>query len=283
MKLNLRKPLVFFDLETTGVNIAQDRIVEIAAVKIMPDGSVHSKPEKPGAAHRILIDPEMPIPVESSLVHGIYNEDVAGKPTFKQIAKSLFKFLNDCDLGGFNSNKFDIPLLAEEFMRVGIEFSTEGRNLIDVQTIFHIMEQRTLKAAYKMYCDKSLDDAHEALPDTVATYEVFEAMMERYEGREVIDAKGNELPKFVNDMDVVHVFCQRNRNVDFMGRIVLNDDDTPVFNFGKYKGVPVQKVLADNPGYYGWMMDGDFPRYTKKVLKDLRDGFRAQAQGNGPG
>jgi len=275
MKLHLKKPLVIFDLETTGVNIAKDRIVELAVVKINPDGTVITKPEKSGSEHRYLINPEMPIPAESSAVHGIFDEDVKDAKTFRQIAKGLFKFLHGCDLGGFNSNKFDIPLLAEEFMRVGIDFSTEGRNLIDVQTIFHIMEQRTLKAAYKFYCNKSLDDAHEALPDTMATYEIFEAMVERYEGTDIIDAKGNELPTFTNDMDVLHRFCQRGRNVDFMGRFVYNDQDVPVFNFGKYKEQPVADVLKANPGYYNWMMDGDFPRYTKKVLTDIWNEVRS--------
>lgn len=275
MKLHLKKPLVIFDLETTGVNIAKDRIVELAVVKINPDGSVITKPEQAGPEHRYLINPEMPIPPESSAVHGIFDEDVKEAKTFRQIAKGLFKFLHGCDLGGFNSNKFDIPLLAEEFMRVGIDFSTEGRNLIDVQTIFHIMEQRTLKAAYKFYCNKSLDDAHEALPDTMATFEIFQAMVERYEGTDIIDAKGNELPTFTNDMDVLHRFCQRGRNVDFMGRFVYNDDDVPVFNFGKYKEQPVADVLKANPGYYNWMMDGDFPRYTKKVLTDIWNEVRA--------
>lgn len=274
MQLNLRKPLVIFDLETTGVNIAKDRIVELAVVKIMPDGTISTKPEKPGADNRYLVNPEMPIPAESSAVHGIYDDHVKDAPTFRQISKGLFKFLHDCDLGGFNSNKFDIPLLAEEFMRVGIDFSTEGRNLIDVQTIFHIMEQRTLKAAYKFYCDKTLDDAHEALPDTMATFEVFKSQVERYQGMDVIDAKGNVLPTFTNDMDVLHTFRQRGRNVDFMGRFVYDDNDVPVFNFGKYKGQSVAEVLKGNPGYYNWMMDGDFPRYTKKVLTEIWEDVR---------
>lgn len=277
MNLNLRRPIVFFDLETTGINIANDRIVELAMVKVMPDGTVHTRPEKGAAEKRYLINPEMPIPTESSVIHGVYDEDVKDAPTFRQISKGLFKFLHDCDLGGFNSNKFDIPLLAEEFMRVGIDFSTEGRNLVDVQTIFHIMEQRTLKAAYTFYCDKSLDDAHEALPDTVATYEIFQSMIERYEGTDIVDAKGNVLPTFTNDMEVIHKFCQRGRNLDFMGRFVLNDDDVPVFNFGKYKGQAVKDVLGKDPGYYGWMMNGDFPRYTKKVLTDLRNELGAKA------
>ncbi|MCH2197154.1 MAG: 3'-5' exonuclease [Flavobacteriales bacterium] len=270
MKLNLKRPLVFFDLETTGTSIAQDRIVEIALVKVMPDGSVHTKPSSTGADNRFLINPEMPIPLESSLIHGIYDEHVAEAPTFKDIADKLFIFLSDCDLGGFNSNRFDIPLLAEEFLRVGIDFSIEDRNLVDAQVIFHMMEQRTLKAGYKFYCGKSLDDAHEALPDAMATYEIFVEQMERYQGQEAKDTQGNPLPTLTNDMEVVNKFCQRNRHADLMGRFVYNADDVVVFNFGKYKGQSVKGVLESDPGYYGWMMKGDFPLYTKKVLKSLR-------------
>lgn len=282
MQLKLTKPLVFFDLETTGINIAKDRIVELAMVKIMPDGTRICKPEKEGLENRYLVNPEMPIPPESTAVHGIGDDDVKDAPTFRQIAKGVFKFLHGCDLGGFNSNKFDIPLLAEEFMRVDIDFSTEDRNLIDVQTIFHIMEQRTLKAAYKFYCDASLDDAHAALPDTMATYDVFQKMVERYEGSDIVDAKGNVLPTFTNDMDVLHRFCERGRNVDFMGRFVYDDNNIPVFNFGKYKGQAVAEVLRTNPGYYNWMMDGDFPRYTKKVLTDVWNEVRAARSNQRP-
>lgn len=270
MKLNLKRPLVFFDLETTGTNVASDRIVEIALVKIMPDGNVYTKPEKPGKEHRFLINPEQPIPLESSMVHGIYDEDVAHAPTFADIADKLFKFIHDCDLGGFNSNRFDIPLLAEEFLRVGRDFSVEGINLVDVQVIFHMMEQRTLKAGYKFYCGKELDDAHEALPDTLATYEIFLEQMERYEGQPAIDTQGNKLESIANDIDVVHRFCQRHRNADLLGRLVYDDEDEVTFNFGKYKGQRVKAVLANDPGYYGWMMQGDFPLYTKKVLKQLK-------------
>lgn len=270
MKLNLRKPLAFFDLETTGTNVASDRIVEIAVVKIMPDGQIHTRPEKPGKEHRMLVNPGIPIPIESSLVHGIYDEDVQQAPSFEKLAPALFKFLHDCDLGGFNSNKFDIPLLVEEFLRVGIDFSIEGRNLIDVQVIFHLMEQRTLKAGYKFYCGKDLDDAHEALPDTQATYEIFEAMLDRYAGLSIDDGKGGSYEPVVNDMEKIHALCQRHKNADLMGRLVYNEEDVVVFNFGKYKGQSVKEVLQKDPGYYGWMMQGDFPLYTKKVLSDLR-------------
>jgi DNA polymerase III subunit epsilon len=269
--LNLRKPIAFFDLETTGVNVSTDRIVELAIVKIMPDGTIQKKPELPGKENRYLINPEKPIPLETSLIHGVYDEDVKDAPTFKQISKGLFKFLHGCDLGGFNSNKFDIPVLAEEFLRAGINFNMEGRNMVDVQTIFHIMEQRTLKAAYKFYCGEELSGAHEAMPDTMATLEVFKSMLTKYDGAEVIDAKGNVLPKFENDMDVLHKFCQRGKNADMLGRLVFNDDEIVCFNFGKYKGQPVSEVLSKDPGYYNWMMNGEFPLYTKRVLTEIRN------------
>lgn len=271
MKLNLKRPLAFFDLETTGINVVKDRIVELAVVKIMPDGTILTKPEK--NAPRILINPEMPIPLESSVIHGVYDEDVKDAPTFKQLSKSLFKFLYDCDLGGFNSNRFDVPLLAEEFMRVGIEFNVEGRNMIDAQTIYHIMEQRTLKAAFKFYCNKELEGAHEALPDTMATYEVFTKMVERYEGVELKDVRGNQMPTFTNDMDVLHKFCMRGRNVDFMGRFVYDDNEDVVFNFGKYKNQKVTDVLSKDKGYYSWMMKGDFALFTKKILREIKEGM----------
>lgn len=271
MKLTLHRPLIIFDLETTGTSIGSDRIVEIALVKLNPDGSIHTKPEKPGSENRFIINPEMPIPLEASMVHGIYDKDVADKPTFAQVADKLYKFMHDCDLGGFNSNRFDIPLLAEEFLRVGIDFSMEGRNLIDVQVIYHLMEQRTLKAGYRFYCGKSLDDAHEALPDAMATLEILQAMAEKYEGMKVPDGKGGEEDTFYPDMDRLHKFCQRHRNVDLAGRMVYDENDVPVFNFGKYKGMAVKEVLTKDPGYYGWMMSGDFPLYTKKVLSDLRN------------
>ena len=273
--LNLKRPIAFFDLETTGVNVASDRIVELAIIKVMPDGTVQRRPESPGKENRYLINLTIPTLVESSLVHGIYDDDVKEAPTFKQISKGLFKFLLDCDLAGFNSNKFDVPLLAEEFLRVGINFSMEGRNLIDVQTIYHIMEQRTLKAAYKFYCNEDLSDAHEAMPDTQATLDVFEAMLTKYDGAEVIDAKGNQLPTFENDMDVLHRFCQRGNNADLMGRLVYDENGEVLFNFGKYKGQQVKAVLAQDPGYYGWMMNGDFPLYTKQVLTDVRNDMRS--------
>jgi DNA polymerase-3 subunit epsilon len=272
MKLNLKKPLAFFDLETTGTDVAKDRIVEIAVVKMMPDGQVHTLPVKEGSENRMLINPGVPIPLEASMVHGIYDADVSGKPQFHHIARDLFMFLRDCDLGGFNSNKFDIPLLAEEFLRAGIDFSLEGRNLVDVQVIFHLMEPRSLKAAYKFYCGKNLEGAHEALADARATKEVFEAMMERYQGVEIEDRNGVMYTPVVNDMEKIHSMSERRKKADLAGHIVYNDANEIVFNFGKYRGEKVVDILQRDPGYYSWMQNADFPLYTKKVLTDIRNG-----------
>lgn len=271
MHLNLKKPLAFFDLETTGVNVASDRIVEIAILKVFPDGHQERRPDPTTGLTRLLINPGIPIPLETSLIHGIYDEDVQDAPTFKDIADKLFKFLFDSDLAGFNSNKFDVPILAEEFLRCGIDFSIEDRNLIDVQNIFHLMEQRTLKAGYKFYCHKDMENAHEAMADVQATYDVFLAQLEKYKGTQIEDKAGNSYEPVVNDMEKLHLVSQRHRNVDMLGRIVYNDKDEEIFNFGKHKGVPVREVLKREPGYYGWMLNGDFPLYTKKVLKDIKE------------
>lgn len=275
MKLNLKKPLAFFDLETTGTDVGRDRIVEIAVVKVMPDGQVNTLPAQRGKEHRMIINPGVPIPIESSMVHGIYDADVKDAPTFKEVAPKLFKFLFDCDLGGYNSNKFDIPLLAEEFLRAEIDFSLEGRNLIDVQVIFHLMEPRTLKAAYKFYCDKSLDGAHEALPDAIATYEVLEAMLDRYESVEVEDARGNKLAPVINNMESIHALSERRKKADLAGHLIYNDNSIVVFNFGKYKGQAVEDVFRKDAGYFSWMQQAEFPLYTKKVLADIRSKMNA--------
>jgi DNA polymerase-3 subunit epsilon len=275
MKLNLKRPIAFFDLETTGTDIGRDRIVELAIVKILPDGQVNMMPAQRGKENRLLVNPGVPIPIEASLVHGIYDADVAGAPSFAELAPKIFKFIFDCDLGGFNSNRFDIPLLAEEFLRAGIDFSVEGRNLIDVQVIFHLMEQRNLKAAYKFYCGKDLDDAHEALPDTLATVEVFEAMLDRYNDVEIDDGNGAKIKPVQNDMEVIHKLSERRKKADFAGHIVFNDADQPVFNFGKYKNMTVEEVLGRDAGYFSWMMNADFPLYTKKVLKELKEKLHA--------
>lgn len=270
MKLNLKKPLAFFDLETTGVNVASDRIVEIAILKVYPDGRVERRPDEKMGPPRLLVNPEMPIPLETSLIHGVYDDDVTDAPTFKDLSSKLFKFLYDCDLAGFNSNKFDVPILAEEFLRCGIDFSVADRNLIDVQNIFHMMEKRTLKAGYKFYCKKELENAHEAMADVDATYDVFLAQLEKYKSTEVEGKDGKAIVPIVNDMDALHIVSQRQRNVDMLGRIVYNDKDVETFNFGKHKGKTVEHVLKTEPGYYGWMLNGDFPLYTKKVLKDIK-------------
>lgn len=262
MKLFLRNPLVVLDLETTGINITTDRIVEIALLKVNPNGTEEEKVYR--------INPEMPIPLESSLIHGIYDDDVKDEPTFKQLAKTLAKFMEGCDLCGFNSNRFDIPLLAEEFIRADVDIDMKRHKFIDVQAIFHKMEKRTLAAAYKFYCQKDLTDAHSALADTRATYEVLKSQIEMYDGVQYEDVKGNKSTPIVNDMEKLSEFSSYDQNVDFAGRIVYDEKGVEVFNFGKNKGVPVEKVLREQPGYFGWMMDGEFPLYTKKVLTRLR-------------
>lgn len=262
MKLHLKKPICFFDLETTGINISTDRIVEISITKIFPDGKEEEKTRK--------LNPTIPIPLESSLVHGIYDEDVKDEPTFKEVAKSLYDFMKDCDLGGFNSNRFDVPLLLEEFYRVDIELDISKINLVDVQNIFHKMEQRTLVAAYKFYCDKDLTNAHSASADTNATYEVMKAMLDKYENTEFTDKEGEISKPVVNDMDALGEFSKRNNNADLMGRFVYNKDNIAEFNFGKHKGKPVEQVLTEEPSYYAWMMKGDFPTQTKKILESIK-------------
>jgi DNA polymerase III subunit epsilon len=274
MKLNLKKPLAFFDLETTGTDVGRDRIVEIAIVKVMPDGQINTLPIA-GTENRLLINPQMPISIESSLIHGIYEEHIKTAPTFKEVAPRLFKFLFDCDLAGFNSNKFDIPLLAEEFLRAEIDFTVEGRNQIDVQVLFHMMEPRNLKAAYQFYCNKNLNGAHEALPDTVATYEVLVAMLDKYDGVEVEDSKGNVTIPVVNDMDLIHKLCERRKKADLASHLMINDQDQVVFNFGKYKNKAVVEVFQSDPGYFSWMMNAEFPLYTKKVLKEIREKMKS--------
>ena len=250
MKLNLKNPLVFFDLETTGTNINSDRIVEICYLKVYPNGNEESKTMR--------INPEMHIPEEASNVHGIYDEDVANCPTFKEVARNIANDIEGCDLAGFNSNRFDIPVLAEEFLRAGVDIDMSRRKFVDVQTIFHKMEQRTLSAAYRFYCNKNLEDAHTAAADTQATYEVLKAQLDRY---------GDQLE---NNIDFLSKFSTQNKTVDFAGFIVYNEKGEEVFNFGKNKGMPVAKVLKEQPGYYDWMLKSEFPLYTKKVLTRIK-------------
>jgi DNA polymerase III subunit epsilon len=249
MQLNLKNPLVFFDLETTGVNANTDRIVEIAYLKVYPNGNEETKTFR--------VNPGMPIPKEASDIHHITDEDVANSPSFKEIGKNIAKDIEGCDLAGFNSNRFDVPLLAEEFLRNDIDIDLSKRKLIDVQVIFHKMEQRTLSAAYKFYCNAELEGAHGAEADTKATYEVLKSQLDRY-------------PDLTNDVKYLSEFSSFNRNVDFAGKIVLNDKDVEVFNFGKYKDQPVEDILKRDSGYYGWMMQGDFALNTKNVLTRIR-------------
>lgn len=262
MKLKLKRPICFFDLETTGTNISSDRIVEIAITKIYPDGKEEEKCRK--------LNPTIPIPIEASLVHGIYDDDVKDEPTFNQVAKGLFELMKNCDLGGFNSNKFDVPLLLEEFNRANIEFDIENINLIDVQNIFHQMEQRTLVAAYKFYCDKDLTNAHSAAADTSATYEVLKSMLDKYQNTEFINQDKEVSIPVVNDMEKLAAFSKRSNNVDLAGRFVFNKNEIACFNFGKHKGKPVEQVLTEEPSYYSWMMNGEFSINTKKVLEKIK-------------
>jgi len=261
MTLILKRPLAIFDLETTGVNVASDRIVEISILKAMPDGTEEVK--------TLRLHPEMPIPLESSMVHGIYDEHVADAPTFKQVAHEIADFIGDADLAGFNSNRFDIPLLMEEFLRVDHPFEIEGRFFVDVQNIFHQMEQRTLKAAFRFYCDGDLENAHSAEADVSATYEVLKAQIARYEGQEWQNKAGEKLIPVKNDIEALHEFTNINKVVDFAGRIVYNKEGVEVFSFGKHRGKPVEEVFKSEPSYYSWMMQGDFPKYTKKCLEKI--------------
>ena len=250
MELELKRPIVFFDLETTGVDVVKDRIVEMSLIKIHPDGEEET--------HTWLVNPERPIPPEVTAVHGIKDEDVADKPVFKDLAHRVFDLIKDADLAGYNSNKFDIPLLAEEFLRAGIDFEMNKRVAVDVQNIFHRMEQRTLAAAYKFYCQKDLTDAHSAEADVRATYEVLKAQLDRYP------------EDLENDMNFLSAFSNRQNVADFAGFIAFNDDGNEMFTFGKYKGKLVEEVLERDPGYFGWMQNADFPLYTKKVLTAIK-------------
>ena len=250
MKLNLKNPLVFFDLETTGININTDRIVELCYIKVYPNGNEESKSMR--------INPEQHIPEFSSTIHGIYDADVADCPTFKQIAQELANTIEGCDLAGFNSNRFDIPLLVEEFLRAGVDIDLSKRKFIDVQNIYHKLERRTLSAAYQFYCEKELEDAHSALADTKATYEVLMAQLDKYP------------EDLQNDVKFLSDFSRMTNNADFAGRIVYDDNGIEVFNFGKYKGQPVIDILQKDSGYYSWMMQGDFPQNTKQVLTQIR-------------
>ena len=249
MQLSLKNPLVFFDLETTGTDIVNDRIVEISYLKVHPNGIEESK--------SMLINPLRPIPEQATAIHGISDADVADKPCFKEVAKTIARDFEGADIAGYNSNRFDVPLLAEELLRAGVDIDFSKRKLVDVQNIFHKMEQRTLSAAYKFYCDKDLDGAHSAEADTRATYEVLKSQLDRY-------------PELKNDVSFLSEFSSYTKNADFAGRIVFNEKEQEVINFGKYKGMLVKEVLVKDPGYYGWIMDADFPLNTKQVFTRIR-------------
>lgn len=257
MRIQLHKPIVFFDLETTGVNITTDRIVELSVVKVFPNGEEMRKTYR--------INPEMPIPPQSTAVHGISDADVADCPKFKQVAKELVKIFEDADIAGYNSNKFDVPLLAEEFIRADVDFDLKKRNFVDVMSIFMKKEPRNLSAAYKFYCNGDLENAHSANADTEATYEVFKAQLERY----------NDIG---NDISEIAKFSTYNSNADFMGRFVYNPDHQVVVNFGKYKGLLLTDVFKKDSAYYDWMIKGEFPLYTKKVLTDEYMKFKMESK-----
>ena len=249
MQLNLNRPICFFDLETTGINITFDKIVEISILKVFPNGNDKKK--------TWLVNPEIPISPQATAIHGITNEKVSDKPIFKSIAKDVYSWIKDSDLGGFNSNRFDIPILAEELLRSGIDFDMKNRQSVDVQTIFHKMEQRTLTAAYKFYCNKDLKNAHSAEADTLATYEVLKSQLDKYSSLE-------------NDTKFLAEFSTRQKFADFAGFIRYDSVGDECFSFGKHKGKKVRNILVDEPGYYGWLLDADFPLYTKKVLTSIK-------------
>lgn len=249
MELKLKRPICFFDLETTGTDVAKDRVVEISVLKVFPNGNKESK--------TWLVNPQMTIPDEVIAVHGITNEKVANEPTFKELSREIYNMIKDSDLAGYNSDRFDIPLLAEEMLRSDIDFDMKNRFAVDVQTIFHKMEKRTLTAAYKFYCDKNLEDAHSAAADTKATYEVLKSQIERYDG-------------LSGDIKELSEFTKRKNSADFAGYIVYNKDKEEVFSFGKHKGKKVEDVMEQEPGYFGWLLNADFPLYTKKVLTGIK-------------
>lgn len=262
MKLNITKPIVFFDLEATGTNVAADRIVEICVLKVNPDGSEEIKTRR--------INPTIPIPAEVTAIHGISDVDVKDEPTFKAIAKGLLEFIGNADLAGFNSNKFDVPMLIEEFYRAGIEFPMDNRVLVDIQNIFHQMEQRTLVAAVKFYCNREHVGAHGAEADVRATYDVLLAQLERYKDVEITDKEGKTYMPVVNDVKALSAFSTNKDWVDFAGRMVYDKEGKEVFNFGKHKGKRVEDVFKAEPSYYDWIMNGDFALSTKRTIEKIK-------------
>ena len=262
MNLKITKPIAFFDLETTGTNVVTDRIVEICLLKLYPDNTQEIK--------TLRINPTIPIPAVTTAIHGITDNDVKDCPTFKEVAKSLSQFLQNTDLAGYNSNKFDVPLLVEEFLRAGVDFDLKGRRLVDVQNIFHKMEPRTLVAAYRFYCNQELINAHGAEADTIATYEVLKSQLDKYQDSEVKDQKGNMVKPIVNDIQALHDFSYNSRNVDLVGHLVYNDKGIETFNFGKHKGKTVESVFRMEPSYYDWMNKSDFPLSTKNAITAIK-------------
>jgi len=261
MKLNLKIPLCFFDIEATGVNVANDRIIEIAVIKVLPSGDIQRKTN--------LLNPTIPIPAESTFIHGITNEDVKDKPTFKEVARDYARFFEGADMAGFNILKFDVPILVEEFLRADVEFEYARKKIIDSQKIFHLMEKRTLSAAYKFYCQKEMENAHSAESDTQASMEVLISQIEKYDGQEVTDGLERKVGMIKNDMETLAKLVGDNM-VDLAGRMVRNDKGEVIFNFGKHKSKLVEKVFAEEPAYYDWMMNGDFPLDTKRKLTEIK-------------
>ncbi|MCW3075877.1 MAG: polymerase subunit epsilon [Bacteroidetes bacterium] len=262
MHIHLTKPIIFLDIEATGLVIGFDRIVEISLVKVAIDNTTEIKTMR--------INPEMPIPEKVSKIHGIYENDIKNALTFKQAAPELLRFIGNSDFAGYNSNKFDMPLLAEEFLRAEADFDLKGRKLIDVQNIFHFMEPRTLSAAYKFYCNKPLENAHSAEADTLATLEIFKAQLEKYKDTELEDEKGNKFKPVQNDIGKISDLTTKTKNADLAGRIIFNEAGVEVFAFGKHKDKPVEEVFTKEPSYYTWIMQGNFPLYTKKVVTQIR-------------
>lgn len=262
MELKLNRPLAFFDLETTGLSISADRIVEISILRANIDGSTKTLTKR--------INPGRPIPPETTAIHGISDEDVKDCPSFAELGNELNQFLKDCDLAGYNAIKFDIPFLVEEFLRNEINFDLKGRRFVDVQNIFHKMEQRTLSAAYQFYCGKELVNAHSAEADTIATYEILKAQLDMYESTEFKDRRGKVSIPVKNDVQALHDFSYQTRNVDLAGHIIFNDKKVEVFNFGKHKGKSVEEIFTKEPSYYDWMMKSEFPLTTKKVITALK-------------
>ncbi len=262
MQLNLKKPIAFFDIEATGLNVSKDRIVEISILKILTNGTKDIR--------TWVINPEYPISEEASKIHGYSNNDLTDKPTFKQVAKEISKFFSNCDLAGYNSIRFDIPMLVEEFLRADVDFEVRNRKLVDVQNIFMKMEQRTLKAAYRFYLNKDLVNAHAAEADTIATFEILEAQLDKYQNTEFTDKEGEVSTPVINDIQALQDFSNFNKNADLIGQFIYNKDGQETINFGKHKGKTVEEVFIKEPSYYSWIMKSDFPQYTKNLLTNIK-------------